>query len=194
VFQESDDEDDGQAEASPVRECASMRYGCDTPSPVSGRDLDESSTALARRALKRVQRQQAQRLAATAAFELDEGMISPASRPLGISTSKFKVRPVLEPIVFHDESTHCWTVVHRRRWLPAIGKKGSDPLNPLSSKHTRSGQSKSWADDRVQGARRGPLPIVHRALQAAKRHTRSESRYQRVEVGESSLDVPFTNF
>ncbi|KAK1632989.1 hypothetical protein QYE76_007304 [Lolium multiflorum] len=50
-----------------------MRYGCSTPSPETGRDLAESSTALARRALKRLQRLQAQRLAATAAIEFDEG-------------------------------------------------------------------------------------------------------------------------
>ncbi|KAK1697739.1 hypothetical protein QYE76_014436 [Lolium multiflorum] len=183
VLQELDDEEDGQAEVTPVRDWASMRYGCHTPSSASGRDLDESSTALARRALKRVHRQQAQRLAATAVIELDEGMVSPSSRPLGKSTSKIKVLPVLEPTVFRDESSHGWSVVHRRRWLPAIGKKRHDPLNSLNSNLDCSGQQKPWADDRVQGARRGPLPIVHRALQAARRHTRSESRYQRVEVG-----------
>jgi hypothetical protein len=101
VLQTSDDEEDGQAEAeSPVRDWASMRYGCLTPSSASGRDLAESSTELASRALKRLQRQQVQRLAATAAIELDEGMISPATRPLGKSTTKIKLTLVLETTVF----------------------------------------------------------------------------------------------
>jgi hypothetical protein len=94
------EDEDGQVEVTPEQDWASMRYGCHTPSPASGRDLAKSSTSLARRALKRVQRQQAQRLAATAVIELDEGMVSPSSRPLGKSTSKIKVLPVLEPSVF----------------------------------------------------------------------------------------------
>jgi hypothetical protein len=100
VVQDSDDEEDGQEEVTPMRDWASMRYGCRTPSPAAGRDLAESSMSLARRALKRIQRQQAQRLAATAVIELNEGMVSPSSRPLGKSTSKIKVLPVLEPSVF----------------------------------------------------------------------------------------------
>jgi hypothetical protein len=100
VLQESDEEEDGQAEETPERDWASMRYGCHTPPPASVRDLAESSTSLARRALKRIQRQQAQRLAATAVIKLNEGMASPSSRPLGKSTSKIKVLPVLEPSVF----------------------------------------------------------------------------------------------
>jgi hypothetical protein len=192
VLQESDEEEDGQAEETPERDWASMRYGCHTPPPASGRDLAESSTSLARRALKRIQRQQAQRLAATAVIELNEGMVSPSSRPLGKSTSKVKVLPVLEPSVFHDESLHGWSVVHRRRWLPAIGKKRQVPLISQNSKSDCSGQHKPWADDRVQGVRRGPLPIVHRALQAARRHSRTESRYQRVEVGGSRRWTPLS--
>jgi hypothetical protein len=97
---------------------------------------------------------------------------------LGKSISKIKNRPVLEPLVFHDDCMQGWTVVHRRRWSPAFGKKVLDPeLTP--------GLTRSWADGNVTVARRGPATIVHHDIEATKQSRPNEKQFMRVEVGEA---------
>jgi hypothetical protein len=114
VLQSSDDEEDGSAEeALPAGDRDPLRYVCQTPSSVSERDLSENSSELARRALKRVNRQRAQRLAARAVIELEgEGMLSSSIWLLGRSMSKTINKPILEPSVFRDDCLQGWTVVH----------------------------------------------------------------------------------
>jgi hypothetical protein len=82
---------------------------------------------LAQRAIKRINRQNAQRRAASAAmaFMSPEGTLSPMLTPLGGSGQKNKHLnlPILEPSLFEDDGLEGWTVVRRRRWSPASGKK-----------------------------------------------------------------------
>jgi hypothetical protein len=40
-----------------------------------------------------------------------------------VSAGNKKNKHVLEPSVFLDDISEGWTVVHRRRWSPAISKK-----------------------------------------------------------------------
>jgi hypothetical protein len=75
----SEEEEDGDVDevmSAGVRD--PLRYLCQTPSSVSDRDILERSSELARRALKRCNRQRAQRMVAIDMIQLeDEGMSSP---------------------------------------------------------------------------------------------------------------------
>ncbi|KAM0836214.1 hypothetical protein ACQ4PT_062457 [Festuca glaucescens] len=74
LLQSIDDEGEGGEEelSSVVEDCdMPIRYLCRTPSPASGRDIDEDSRELARRTLKRIKRQDAQREATKAAMALE---------------------------------------------------------------------------------------------------------------------------
>ncbi|KAM0898288.1 hypothetical protein ACQ4PT_022022 [Festuca glaucescens] len=68
-FDDEEDNDDGVD--SPADERNLLRY-YQTPSTVSGRDLSEKPSDLARRARKRINRQRAQSMAARAAIELED--------------------------------------------------------------------------------------------------------------------------
>ncbi|KAM0842884.1 hypothetical protein ACQ4PT_058062 [Festuca glaucescens] len=108
VLQSSDDEEDSDVEEmSSAGGSVSMKYLCQTPTLVSGIDISEQPSELARRKLKRINRQRNQRMAAMAAMELasSEGTWSPSSMPLGMSVCKTKAKamPVLEPSVFVDD-------------------------------------------------------------------------------------------
>ncbi|KAM0852187.1 hypothetical protein ACQ4PT_051922 [Festuca glaucescens] len=189
VLQSSDDEEDNDDGVdSPADERNLLRY-CQTPSTVSGRDLSEKPSDLARRARKRINRQRAQSMAARAAIELeDEGMLSPSLRPLGRSTTKVFNKPVLEPSVFRDDNLHGWTVVHRRRWSPALGTKVHDPILPQISNPSDNPADLGLTETRSDGngvlARRGPITKFHRIVEITKQTRSNGDRHtQQVKVG-----------
>ncbi|KAM0870258.1 hypothetical protein ACQ4PT_040132 [Festuca glaucescens] len=163
----SEEDEDGEAEerSSAGESEKSIRYLCRTPSPVSGRDILEDMSELARRALKRIRRQNDQRLAAKAAMVLTspEGMSSPISMSLGMSVCKIKAKakPVLEPSVFTDDSTDGWTVVCRRCWSPVIGRRSHDPRKAVISKIRGLGPARMRASANRRVDRCGPKSAMH---------------------------------
>ncbi|KAM0871601.1 hypothetical protein ACQ4PT_039282 [Festuca glaucescens] len=166
VLRASDDEEDSEEEeSSEASSNVSLKYLCQTPKSVHGRDLSEHSTELASRQLKRINRQRNQRTAATTAMELQlsEGTWSPPSMPLGMQSCKSKARvlPVLEPMTFVDDGVGEWTVVRRRRWSPAINKTSRDPKISDFSNDRRLGSSTFWAGASVR-ARCGPNDWLRR--------------------------------
>ncbi|KAM0853242.1 hypothetical protein ACQ4PT_051215 [Festuca glaucescens] len=196
VLQSPDEEEDGDAdEALPASDRDPLRYFCQTPSSVSERDLSENSSELARRALKRVNRQRSQRMAARAAIELeDEGMLSPSLRPLGRSVLKSINKPVLEPSVFRDDSLQGWTVVHRRRWSPAVGKKVLDPTKSHFSNSSSLGPTRTRADGNVVLARWGPTTMMHRVMEATKQfRSNGDRQTHQVQVGGAVAGRAFRN-
>jgi hypothetical protein len=125
ALQVSDGEGDGDADVvSPTGASDPSRYVWQTPVSASVRDISERSSELARRAIKRRNRQLAQREAAINVIQFDdEGMRSPFSRPLGQSLPRIKNKPVLEPSIFEDDGSEGWTVVNRWSWSPEITTK-----------------------------------------------------------------------
>jgi hypothetical protein len=129
VLQASDDEDeDGGVEPSSPRrtnvisaEDKPIAYLCRTPSPVDGIVMADESQDLARRAIKRLRKRDAQRMATktTMMFASLEGMSLSSPVPLGTAKFKSSTRPVMEPSVFMDDGDGGWTVVHRRH-RPAV--------------------------------------------------------------------------
>ncbi|KAM0921230.1 hypothetical protein ACQ4PT_007109 [Festuca glaucescens] len=167
VLQSSNDEDDSEGEATlAARDTASLQYLCQTPLSVADRDLSERSSMLARRQLKRINRQHVQRMTAMAAMELDQsqGTWSPSSMPVGMFACKSKVkdRPVLEPTVFVDDGGEGWTVVRRRRWSPAIVRHPLDPIISQVSKTRGVGLTGIRAEALSVRARWGPNGWVRR--------------------------------
>ncbi|KAM0849117.1 hypothetical protein ACQ4PT_053932 [Festuca glaucescens] len=168
VLQPSDDEEDSDVEEmSSAGGSVSMKYLCQTPTSVSGRDISELPSELARRKLKRINRQRNQRMAAMAAMELasSEGTWSPSSMPLGMSVCKTKAKamPVLEPSVFVDDEVDGWTVVRRRRWSPAIDSSSHDPIISEISNIRRVGLARFRAGASNNRARWGPKNVVRGA-------------------------------
>ncbi|KAM0930682.1 hypothetical protein ACQ4PT_000783 [Festuca glaucescens] len=167
VLESSDEEEDGDMEEiSTLGDSVSVRYLCRSPSSESDRDLQEGSQELARRAIKRINRQRMQRMAATAALEFmsPEGTSSPISMPLGMSVHKSKPMnlPILEPSVFEDDGLEGWTVVRRRHWSPASGKRSRDPANPGISNFRGLGPVQRQACAASGLVRGGPKIPIHR--------------------------------
>jgi hypothetical protein len=132
--QDSDDEaEDEDAEVSSASEVTdrSLRYLCHSPSPVDGRDIDESSTMLAWRFLKRIKTRQEQRLVTKAAMELTSSEGTCPRVPLSLDSVSSKMKDlrmqVMEPSVFVYDNSDGWTVVRPRRWPPEIDTAGVDP-------------------------------------------------------------------
>ncbi|KAM0930524.1 hypothetical protein ACQ4PT_000898 [Festuca glaucescens] len=199
VLQSSDEEEDEEAEEIPLAgDIESIRYLCRTPSSVSGRDILEDTSELARRTLKRIKQQNNQRMAAMAAMELTspEVMISPISMPLGMSVCKTKIKamPVLEPSVFTDDSMEGWTVVRRRRWSPAIGKRSNDPRKSVISKVRGLGPARMRAGANTKLDRWGPKTMMHQAP-AVTKASRSDGdrRPNQVKVGNAVAGRAFRN-
>jgi hypothetical protein len=91
-------------------------------------------------------------MAATAVLEFmsSKGMSSPISMPLGMSVHKREhvIIPILEPSVCKDDGLEGWTVVRRRNWSPASGKRSHDPANPGFQTSTASngpGEKQGWS-------------------------------------------------
>ncbi|KAK1682059.1 hypothetical protein QYE76_042907 [Lolium multiflorum] len=167
---ESVDEDgEEKAEISPSDDIGPLRYLWRSPESEMVRDLKESPQELARRATKRINRQQQQRRAAMELMVVEGESVSPNKMPLGMSICKSKplLLPVLEPSVFVDDGQDGWTVVRRRRWSPASGKKRLDPKILEVSKYCGMGPMKLRPRS-VSVGRGGPgLPIHRRPTQAS---------------------------
>jgi hypothetical protein len=90
---------------------------------VDGIDMVDESQDLARRAIKRLRKRDAQRMATktTMMFASLEGMSLSSPVPLGTAKFKSSTRPVMEPSVFKDDGDGDggWTVV-RRRHRPSV--------------------------------------------------------------------------
>ncbi|KAM0898640.1 hypothetical protein ACQ4PT_021807 [Festuca glaucescens] len=195
VLQSSDDEDDGNVdELSADGDSASRKYLCRTPLSVSGRDLSEPSSELARRMRKRINRQTSQRLAAMEAMEImsSEGKVPSPLLPLGMSLckNKVKVMPVLQPSVFVDDGLDGWTVVRRRRWSPANERMLPDPFVPVFSNIDDVGSEKRRAGAKLNRARWGPKQMM-RADPLAK--IDADSQPKRVKVGDQVAGHAFRN-
>ncbi|KAM0842883.1 hypothetical protein ACQ4PT_058062 [Festuca glaucescens] len=199
VLQSSDDEEDSDVEEmSSAGGSVSMKYLCQTPTLVSGIDISEQPSELARRKLKRINRQRNQRMAAMAAMELasSEGTWSPSSMPLGMSVCKTKAKamPVLEPSVFVDDEVDGWIVVRRRRWSLAIDSSSHDPIISEISNIRRVGSARFRAGASNNRARWGPNNVV-RGTHVIKIDQRSDGDcYQKqVKLGAQVAGRAFSN-
>ncbi|KAM0824032.1 hypothetical protein ACQ4PT_070474 [Festuca glaucescens] len=172
-----------------------IRYLCSTPTQVSGRDIDDSSTELARRSLKRTNRRDQQRAATKAAMALSspEGKVSlsPLSLDKSLGKTKELIMPVMEPTVFLDDSTEGWTVVRRRRWPPAIGKKALDPRNMGNSNFPVLGLARLLANSKTNMDRHGPFLARIRSSDATRSNGDRKPRQAR--VGDSIAGRAFRN-
>ncbi|KAM0924796.1 hypothetical protein ACQ4PT_004716 [Festuca glaucescens] len=197
ALQHSDEEDQGEAEeVSPLADMDKVsRYLCSTPTQVSGRDIDDSSTELARRSLKRTNRRDQQRAATKAAMALSspEGKVSlsPLSLDKSLGKTKELIMPVMEPTVFLDDSTEGWTVVRRRRWPPAIGKKALDPRNMGNSNFPVLGLARLRANSKTNMDRHGPFLATIRSSDATRSNGDRKPRQAR--VGDSIAGRAFRN-
>ncbi|KAM0849021.1 hypothetical protein ACQ4PT_053994 [Festuca glaucescens] len=198
MMQASDDEveeDDEEVSSAPEVTDKTIRYLCRSPSPVSGRDIVDDSTALARRLLKRIKRRDEQRLATKAAMALisQEGTCSPLYLSLDKSSGKTKdqSRPVMEPSVFLDESTEGWTVVRRRRWPSVIDRTALDPKITENSNHTVLGLARLRASPNHKMDRGSPLFTRQRLSNASRSNGDRTTRQAR--VGHSVAGRAFRN-
>jgi hypothetical protein len=132
-----------------------------------------------------------------AAIELtSEGMLSPTSMPLGMSVCKTKIKVVslLEPSVFTDDGMEGWTVVCRRRWSPAIGKRSPDPRKSVFSKFCGLGPARTRAGAHLNLARWGPNTAIHRVTAVTKiDRSDGDCRPYQVKVGDAVAGRAFRN-
>ncbi|KAM0865553.1 hypothetical protein ACQ4PT_043194 [Festuca glaucescens] len=184
---ESDDEDgDALEEISSLGDIGSFRYLCRSPEAEKDRDLKESSQELARRAVKRINRQQQQRRAAMEFMVTEGTSSSPIKTPLGRSVLRGKPVnvPILEPSVFDDDGQEGWTVVRRRRWSPASGKRSSDPMFSGLSKSRGMGPMNIRPRIDSVFVRGGPeLPIHRRPVRTLSDRSAETDRPIQVKVG-----------
>ncbi|KAM0873685.1 hypothetical protein ACQ4PT_037891 [Festuca glaucescens] len=143
LLQASDEEEEevaGGEESAPGADGLdlSIRYLCRTPSPASGIDIVDDASDLARRALKRIEKRNAQRMATKAAMALEvtEGTNSFSQLPLGKGSANNKqmVRLVMEPSLFTDDTDGGWTVVRWRHRPPVITGRIHEPNCVINSK------------------------------------------------------------
>jgi hypothetical protein len=164
VLQSSDDEEDGDAdELSSAGGSAFGKYLCRTPLSVSGRDMSERSSELARRMRKRINWQASQRMAVME-ITASEGTLSSPSMLFGRALCKAKIKAmhVLQPTVFMDDGLDGWTVVCRRRWSPANERKSPDPFFPGISNFVDVGSARRRAGAQLNKARWGPKNVLRK--------------------------------
>ncbi|KAM0905449.1 hypothetical protein ACQ4PT_017369 [Festuca glaucescens] len=146
----SDGEDDEEASASSQ---FSLRYVCRSPSPVSGRDLQVSSS-VSQRAARRARRQLLQKEAAI--FFASPVISSSENVSVDLDVKNQKklkqvTRPVLEPSSYPDDGAGGWTVVRRRNRSTAITGPGDAQV------HDRPMVLNLRARGPTQGDHRGPM-------------------------------------
>jgi hypothetical protein len=151
---------------------------------------------MARRMIKRIHRHQQQRRAAMDFFATEGTLVSPTSAPLGRSVLRGKplLLPILEPSVFEDDGQEGWTVVRRRRWSPASGKRSSDPV--IAGYSNLRGMGPTHLRPRTDSdSARGGLASTISRRPVPDRSDRSVGidRPIQVKVGTPSLDVRFVD-
>ncbi|KAM0837866.1 hypothetical protein ACQ4PT_061357 [Festuca glaucescens] len=186
ALQLSDDEDQGETEEVPALADMNkvIRYLCRTPTQVCNRDIIDGSSELARRNLKRINRRDQQRAATKAAMVLSspegKGSMSPLSVDKSLGKTKKLSMPVMEPTVFVDDSTEGWTVIRRRRWLPAIGKTVHDPRSTDISNSSVLGLARLRANSKKYLDRHGPISEMFRRADVIRSNGDQEPRQVRV--------------
>ncbi|KAM0831551.1 hypothetical protein ACQ4PT_065452 [Festuca glaucescens] len=131
----------------------SLRYVCRSPSPVSDRDLQVSSS-LSHRAARRARRQLLQKEAAIFFASPASSSSDNVSVDLRVKNQKnFKqvTRPVLEPSSYPDDGAGGWIEVRRRNRPTAITGPGDAQV------HDRPQVLNLWAHGPMQGQHRGPM-------------------------------------
>jgi hypothetical protein len=166
------------SEADGDEEAGEERLAVDyLPSSDLGRDLEESLSGLARRAEKRLLRQQRQRLAARDCLLLSptSKVCSPTSLSSAISRPRSFRPPVLEPSTFPAaaDDDEGWTVVQRRRRsLDLVTEHVSDPQSTRISKSELPGSISKLGVDRARVLGR---PFSRNVVQREARRSKAQT-------------------